>query len=227
MKVLLYGTTNEGKLLAMKRMLSPLGITLKGLKDMKESIPKVAETGSSPLENARIKAKAYYKIFQIPVFSCDTGLYLEGVPKELQPGIYVRRYPCLQKEQFDKYKFLKSFWKEQRQHYNSEMTDKEMTEYYSKLALEFGELRAQYQNAICFYKSEQEIYESEDSRLSGKPFLLTSKPHPNCQSGFPLDRISIQISSRKYYYDLPESAQDEVALEEGFQEFFIKYFSDF
>lgn len=193
---LLYGTTNEGKILAMRRALEPMGIIVKGLRDMGVDIPYVTETGNSPLENARLKAKAYYQAFQVPVFSCDTGLYLEGLPEELQPGIYVRR-PL-----------------------GYEMTDAQMTEYYSGLARKFGDLRAQYRNAVCFCKNEQELYESEDIKLSGEPFLLTSTPHPQSQPGFPLDRISIQLSSGKYYYDLQGNAQDEVALDEGFREFF-------
>ena len=113
---LLYGTTNEGKLLVMRRVLSPLGITVTGLKDQKTEIPVVPETGNSPLENARLKAKAYFKAFQMPVFSCDTGLYFKNVPDEFQPGIYVRR-PL-----------------------GYEMTDEEMTEYYKGLAEHFGVL---------------------------------------------------------------------------------------
>ena len=130
------------------------------------------------------------------VISCDTGLTREGLPENLQPGAYVRR-PL-----------------------GYELTDAQMTAYYSGLARKFRNLRAQYRNAVCFYKNEQEIYESEDFKLSGEPFLLTSRPHPQSQAGFPLDRISIQLSSGKYYYDLKEDAQDEVALDEGFQEFF-------
>lgn len=193
---LLYGTTNEGKIQVMRRALAPLGIKLKGLKDMGREIPPVQETGASPLENARLKAGAYYQVYRVPVFSCDTGLYFEGIPEEFQPGLYVRR-PL-----------------------GYEMPDQELTEYYSRLAERFGPFRAQYRNAVCFYKSSEEVYESEDPKLSGEPFFITSKPHSRSQPGFPLDRISIQIASGRYYYDLPGDAQDEVALDEGFREFF-------
>lgn len=193
---LLYGTANQGKLLVMRRALSPLGITVKSLEDMKLKVPIVPETGNSLLENARLKARAYFEAFQVPVFSCDTGLYFENVPEELQPGIYVRR--------------VKGY----------EMTDEEMTEYYRGLSEKFGDLQAQYRNAICFCKSAQEIYESDARQLWGKPFRITSHPHPRSQPGFPLDRLSIQISTGKYYYDLPENFQDEVAMDEGVREFF-------
>ena len=193
---LLYGTSNEGKLLLMRRILQPLNLTIKGLQDRKETVPEPEETGKTLLENARIKAEAYYEAFRVPVFSCDTGLYFENIPEEFQPGIYVRR-PL-----------------------GYEMSDEQMTEYYRGLAVRFGDLRAQYRNAICYYRSEQEVYESDSPKLSGEAFLLTAIPHPKSQPGFPLDRISIQISSGAYYYDLPQNAQDEVALDEGFQEFF-------
>ena len=187
---LLYGTTNEGKLLVMRRALAPLGIEVRGLKDMGRETPSPPEIGTTPLENARIKARVYYQEYRVPVFSCDTGLYFEPTAEKYQPGIYVRR-PL-----------------------GYEMTDEELTEYYRGLAEKLGSFRAWYQNAVCFYKSDREIYESEEPKLSGKPFFITDKPHPKRQPGFPLDRISIEISSGKYYYDLPANAQDEVALDE-------------
>lgn len=193
---LLYGTSNEGKLLLMKRTLTPLGIKLKGLQEMTRPIPQVEETGDSLLENARLKAKIYYETYHVPVFSCDSGLYLEGLPEELQPGIHVRRIS------------------------GRTYTDEALTAYYSELAKKFGDLKAQYRNAVCFYKNESQIYESAAQTLYGKPFLLTSKPHPRSQPGFPLDRLSIQLSSGKYYYDLPKNAQDEMAGVAELREFF-------
>ena len=87
---ILYGTGNPAKLSAMKRHLEPLDIEIIGLNDLGMKIPEVLEDGNTPLENARQKAKAYYKAFHIPVFSCDSGLYFENVPNEIQPGVHVR-----------------------------------------------------------------------------------------------------------------------------------------
>ncbi len=194
---LLYGTSNEGKLLLMRRMLKPLNLMLKGLKDMKETVPEPEETGKTLLENARIKARAYYETYQVPVFSCDTGLFFEGLPEELQPGIYVRRIQ------------------------GRSCTDQELTDYFSSLARQFGGLKGRYRSAVCFYRSGQERYESQDSSLWGRPFLITRIPHPKTQEGFPIDRLSVQISSGNYYYDLPDYAQDELAASaEGVQAFF-------
>ena len=87
---LLYGTGNPAKLDSMRRQLEGTGIELLGLRDMPESPVNVDESGRSPLENARIKALTYYKQYGVPVFSCDSGLYIQQLPEELQPGTHVR-----------------------------------------------------------------------------------------------------------------------------------------
>jgi 8-oxo-dGTP diphosphatase len=71
----IYGTTNEGKLKSMKRMLEGLNIKLLPL-DEKFKRFEISEEGETPLESARIKAIEYYRIPKKPVFSCDSGLYI-------------------------------------------------------------------------------------------------------------------------------------------------------
>ena len=57
----------------MKRITKSLGLEIIGLKELNQPIPVVNENGKNPLENAKIKAKAYYKAFSMPVFcyKCD------------------------------------------------------------------------------------------------------------------------------------------------------------
>jgi len=76
---LLYGTTNKSKIDFMEKRVAHLGIELLSLTDV--SAPKicVAENGNSPLENARIKAMAYYDALKMPLFSADSGLYIDGL----------------------------------------------------------------------------------------------------------------------------------------------------
>ena len=144
---LLFGTGNQAKLSAMKHRLEKIGIELIGLSDLKaegKSIPKVLENGNTPLENARLKAMAYYEAFQMPVFSCDSGLYFDNVPDEVQPGVHVRNVngKCL--------------------------SDQEMMEYYAGLVRQYGNLIAKYRNAICFVMDENHIYEAMDSSMDRK-----------------------------------------------------------
>lgn len=199
---LLFGTTNHAKLSAMKSRLEKIGVEIIGLNDLKaegKRIPEVLENGDSPLENAKLKAAAYYDAFKIPCFSCDSGLYFENVPDEIQPGVHVRNVngKCL--------------------------SDEEMLEYYTGLAKRYGNLVARYKNAICFCADENHIYESEDDSLAGEKFLLADKPCGAVRKkGFPLDSISVHIKTGKYYYDLSADELERFAVEDGFLDFFKK-----
>ena len=87
---LLYGTGNPAKLEVMRERLKILGIELIGLKDLEQEIPDIIEDGKTPLENARKKALGYYHAYNMPVFSCDSGLYIDEIPEDIQPGVHVR-----------------------------------------------------------------------------------------------------------------------------------------
>lgn len=197
---LLYGTGNLAKLLAMRNRLERLGIELIGLNDLRaegKNIPEVIEDGNTPLENARLKAMAYYEAFQIPVFSCDSGLYFDNVPDEVQPGVHVRNVN------------------------GKSLSDDEMIDYYSGLVKIYGNLVARYRNAICFIMDDAHIYEAMESSMESEKFILTDKPHSTIRKeGFPLDSISLDIKTNKYYYDLLEDKLEQLAVEDGFLEFF-------
>lgn len=60
-----------------------------------------------------------------------------------------------------------------------------------------------------------------NSIVASEKFILTDKPHSTIRKeGFPLDSISLDIKTNKYYYDLPEDKLEQVAVEDGFLEFF-------
>lgn len=195
---LLYGTKNPAKLLSMKRRLRDLHIEIIGLNDIDKGniIPEVEETGSNPLENAIIKATKYYNTFNIPTFSCDTGLYIDEIPNELQPGVYVRRVN------------------------GKELNDTEMIEYYSALAKKYGNLKARYKNAICFVLDNDHIYKTMDNDMTSKEFIITDTPHKFIKQGFPIDSLSIDIKTGKYFYDLENDDRDKIAVEDRFLRFF-------
>lgn len=196
---LLYATGNPAKISAMQNRLRELGIELIGLKDLNREIPDVVEDGNTPLENARKKALGYYEVFHMPLFSCDSGLYIDGIPQELQPGIHVRTIG-------GKY-----------------LTDGEMLKYYSGMAAKYGDLTARYRNAICLVLDKDHIYQAMEESMASEPFIITSKPHARRKEGFPLDSLSIDIKTGKYYYDLEDDELDQVAVEDGFLDFFKKY----
>lgn len=207
---LLYGTKNPAKLSAMQHRLSELDVEIIGLKELNAEIPEVVEDGRSPLENAKKKARSYYEAFHMPVFSCDSGLYIDGIPEELQPGVHVRTIN-------GKY-----------------LSDEEMLAYYSDLVKQYGTttgtqngqktLKARYRNAICLVLDETHIYSAMGERMKSEEFLIAAEtPYAIRKKGFPLDSLSLDIRTGKYYYDLPEEELDQVAVEDGFVEFFKKY----
>lgn len=197
---ILYGTGNPAKLTSMRKRLGTLDIEIIGLNDLGKNIPDVPETGQTPLENARKKAYTYYRAFQMPVFSCDSGLYFDNVPDDIQPGVHVRNVN------------------------GKILSDEEMLLYYSGLAKKYGDLTARYKNAICFVKDEEHIFEAMEPSMESERFIIASRSHKNgiVKKGFPLDCLSVNIKTGKYYYDMAEEELDKVAVEDGFLEFFKK-----
>lgn len=202
---LLYATTNKAKLESMQRVTNSLNIEIIGLKDLQNlqefkniELPQIDESGKNPLENAIIKAKAYYKVLQLPLFSCDSGLYFENVDEKDQPGTHIRRVN------------------------GKTLTDEEALEHYAKLATSYGgKIKAKYKNAICLIIDEKNIFSSMDSSLEIEPFYLVDKPHSKVVEGFPLDSLSVDIKTEKYYNDLEDNlAVDKSTIEIGFTIFF-------
>ena len=193
---ILYGTTNKGKLQAMKTAVEALDIELIGLGDIEGELPIINENGNTPLENAEIKAKAYYEAFHMPVFSCDSGLYFDELPAVEQPGLHVRRVN------------------------GRELTDDEMIQHYASLAERHGgRITGRYRNAIYFILDEERHYSSMDLSIATEPFVLVTEPHSKRVEGFPLDALSVDIRTGKYYYDLEEK-ELSTSVEDGVREFF-------
>lgn len=191
----LYGTSNPSKLEHMEKMLEGLNVKLLCLKDLGIELD-VEECGNSPLENARIKAIAYYKVSGIPTFSCDSGLYIEGLEDAEQPGVKVRRV---------KGRYL---------------NDEEYIEYYSSLALRLGgTARAKFKNAICLVVDEDNIFEYDGEDIADH-FLMTSKAHSIRKQGFPMDSIALDIKTGEYFLNLNDEHDNESDITDGFRNFF-------
>ena len=197
---IIYGTTNKGKLQAMKKALETFDIELIGLGDVECELPHINENGTTPLENAELKARAYYEAFGMPVFSCDSGLYFDELEEDEQPGLHVRRIN------------------------GKELTDDEMIEYYASLAERHGgRITGRYRNAIYFILDEEHHYSSMDMSIATEPFVLGTVSHPKRVEGFPLDSLSIDIATGKYYYDL-EVKDVSTSVDDGVRAFFSTVF---
>lgn len=198
---ILYGTTNPAKIQYMRDALRGLDVEVLGLKDIDLNMGNVEEVGSTPIENATIKATTYSKYTDMPVFSCDTGLYIEGLDKSKQPGVYVRRID------------------------GAELSDEEMITYYSNLAESLGgQVVAKYRNAICLVVSKNEVYQYDGEAIASKKFIITKNSHKIRTKGFPLDSISIDIKTKKYFVELDEDNNEEYIETnmEAYKNFFVR-----
>lgn len=199
MMKLVYGTTNKSKILFMKKRVEPFGIGIVSLDEVGAPLLDVDESGSNPLENAKIKALAYYRALHRPVFSCDSGLFIDGLDSVRQPGVHVRTVE------------------------GSRLDDAQMIAYYSALALELGgTMTARYQNGICLVVDENHIYEYMGEDIASERFVISSRPHKKRTEGFPLDSLSIQIESGQYYYDLADYTEKYTLIGDGFAAFFMR-----
>lgn len=83
-KRLLVATHNRGKLDEIRAMMAPHGIEVASAGDM--GLPEPAETESSFIGNARIKARAAMQATGLPVLADDSGITVDGL--DGAPGVY-------------------------------------------------------------------------------------------------------------------------------------------
>ena len=113
MKEILFATGNESKVNRFKEKLLEKGILLKSLKDININL-EVEENGKTAIENAEIKAKAYYDATKMTTMAMDDTMYIDNIPEDKQPGVFVRRVN------------------------GKRLNDEEMIEYYTNLVKTYG-----------------------------------------------------------------------------------------
>ena len=175
MKVL-FATTNPAKIKKYADELKKRNIEVITIKDLDIEID-VDENGKNALENAYIKAKAYYDVTGIISIGMDNNLFIEELPEEKQPGTHVRRIN------------------------GKELNDDEMIEYYSNLVKENGgRLTAKWVYGMVIYNGK----EKKEYTWSKDKFYFVENPSKKRNPGYPLDSISILPECNKYFVDLTE-----------------------
>jgi XTP/dITP diphosphohydrolase len=81
-------THNPGKLVEMRELLVPYGVTAVSAGEL--GLPEPDETGTTFAENARIKAVAAAQASSLPAFADDSGLAVDALDGE--PGIHSARW---------------------------------------------------------------------------------------------------------------------------------------
>ena len=194
---LLYATNNNSKVFNMKERLKGLPIEIITPKDLSEQL-SVVEDGTTPGVNAIKKATAYYNKFKIPTIAGDSGLYISNLPENLQPGLFVRRVN-------GKY-----------------LNDEEMIDYYSNLVKMYGGQNLAYYITGLALVTDNGTYTVE---IKEDEFIITSTRDKNGKHrGNPLDEISINPSSGKYFTD--ESDNNEQKPNNSFDKACIKFITE-
>ena len=177
MKQIIFATTNESKSKRFSKGLGELGIEVLSLKDIDVKLD-VEEDGNTAIENALIKARECYKKTKKPSMGMDDTLYMEGVPEDKQPGLFVRRVN------------------------GKSLTDEEALEYYTNLVKEYGKdgrinCKWIYGLAVINEKGEETTYSwfKDD-------FYMTSSRSDKINPGYPLNSISKYKKLDKYFTEV-------------------------
>lgn len=183
MKVLI-GTNNAGKIKKYSEMLNELNIEYCTLKDLNINLD-IEETGNTVEENSKIKAKKYYNAVKIPVIADDSGLELDNLPTEMQPGIYVRR------------------------HNGKELTDEEIIKLYSEEIENIGgETTGAFNIAITVIDENGKEY----TKVTKHQRLFVSKPCKERTKGYPMNSLIYDKEKQKY---LAQNYDKETILNEN------------
>lgn len=175
---LFYGTGNESKLRNMRALLAGLPIELVTPADLGIRLPDVEETGQTPLENARLKAEAYYQATGLPSFALDSGLYLQDIEDSLQPGTHVRRVNGLT------------------------ISDDRFIAYYAALAHSHGgKLKARFINGLWVTLDETKSKAAFGPQVSTSWFWIVEKPSELRLKGFPMDSIALDPGTGRYWVE--------------------------
>ena len=90
MKQIIFATGNPTKAKRFSKGLAKKGVEVLALRDIGIKI-NVKEDGKNVIENALKKARECYDVTGRISIGMDDALYLENIPEEKQPGLYVRR----------------------------------------------------------------------------------------------------------------------------------------
>lgn len=189
MKQLVFATNNVTKSKRFSKGLLKKGIEVKSLKDIHITL-NVEENGNTVIENALIKARGCYEKIKAPVIAMDDSLYLENVPDDKQPGLYVRRVN------------------------GKTLTDDEMLDYYINLVKKFGnngkiDCKWIYGLAVIDKSGNESTYTWEKGN-----FYIVDKVSSVINPGYPLNSISKYKNIDKYFTETTEEDLQKVKINE-------------
>lgn len=186
MKVLI-GTTNPSKVKRFEELLRGCDIEFYTLQDLNiQDEPQ--EIGSTPKENAIIKAKFYGQFFDVVICN-DSGLYFDELPLDdsRQPGLHIRT-----------------------PNGGERLDDEAMISYYCVLVHSLGgKVLAFYLDGIAVY-NRGTVYSFMETRETTRrsSFYMVDCPSEKRHAGWPLDSISVNRNTQTYFVDKGDNKYD-------------------
>ncbi len=87
---LFFGTSNQGKLRELRRLVEGLPVTVVSAADLDRPLPEVVEDGATFRENAEKKAVAFAAFAGMPALADDSGLCVDALGGA--PGVHSARW---------------------------------------------------------------------------------------------------------------------------------------
>ena len=197
MKKIIFATGNPTKAKRFSKGLLNYDIEVLSLKDLNLKL-EVEENGKNVIENALNKARECYKNAKMPTIGMDDSLYLEGVPDEMQPGLFVRRVN------------------------GKNLNDEEMLIHYKSLVSKYGKdgklnCKWIYGLAVIDENGKESTYTWEKAN-----FYMVSEVSEKINPGYPLNSISKYKALDKYFTDTTDEDLKLIEVNENHVVEFIK-----
>ena len=198
MKKIVFATGNPTKAKRFSSGLEKDDIEVLSLKDLSLEL-EVSEDGENAIENALIKARECYKKTNMHSMGMDDTLYLEGVPNEKQPGLFVRRVN------------------------GKTLNDEEMIKHYINLVKEYGKdgrlnCKWVYGLAVIDENGNESTYTWEKDN-----FYMVDEKSEIINPGYPLNSISKYKTIDKFFTEMTKEDTQKVKVSE---EHVVKFISE-
>ena len=179
MTEIFFATMNKDKIMKMKNRLKNLDIKIVTPYDKNLNI-EIQENGESVIENATLKAKAYFDKTQVPTIATDSALYVEKF--DTQPGLFVKRINgvALEDDELEK-------------HYIKEL---------NKVG---GTSKAFYITGIVLVQKNK----ISSIEIKEEDFIFTSRICEEERTFDPLSRLEYDEKIKKYFCQLNENEMDQ------------------
>lgn len=199
MKKIIFATGNPTKAKRFSNGLAKHDIEVISLKDLDLKLD-VDESGNNAIENALKKARACFEKTKMPTIGMDDTLYLENVPADKQPGLFVRRVN------------------------GKTLNDEEMIEHYLNLVKEYGidgKLNSKwiYGLAVINENGEESTYTWHKD-----DFYMVDTKSSIINPRYPLNTVSKYKGIDKYFTEVSEEEKEKIRYnEDNVVEFIAKH----